>query len=119
MPKSAAVAVAARNGPQEFSETKVSRVVLSSSSLAARVSRWGRRVTARILAKFAYHDSRLYRSLVYRAANLAGQAEVSAALLSAIRKLDPQGLGVWYLSRIAQAPKLTDLCRRAIALPRI
>jgi hypothetical protein len=75
------------------------------------------RVIDRVLAKFAFHDPDRYRELLERACTLAGEPVPSAEFLRSIRKLDPRGLGVWYLSRCAGAARLTELCRRAVATP--
>jgi hypothetical protein len=106
--------------------------------LAAMLDRWvaawrmalidcvwhvGRRIADRILAKFAYHDSTRYRELIRRAATHIGPlAEYDAtelnALVREVRRLDPGGLGVWYLAHTPRELDLTELCRCALAAPR-
>lgn len=70
-----------------------------------------------MLAKLAFHNPRNYRQLIERSCALAGDTMPSGEFLRTIRKLDPHGLGVWYLARCASTGRLTELCRRAVATP--
>jgi hypothetical protein len=71
----------------------------------------------RISAKLAFHDPTRYRALVHQAMESAGVSLASPATIHKLRRLDPDGLGIWYLARGGRQPLLADLCRKAIALP--
>jgi hypothetical protein len=69
------------------------------------------------LAKWLYHDSARYRTLIARVA-AAIDVRVAQLPIRLIRRLDPRGLGVYRLSRSARGPELLQRCRRLIAMPR-
>ncbi len=77
------------------------------------------RLVDRVLAKLAFHDARRYRMLIERVARLAAPHDADSArhaesLATLARKLDPEGIGVWYLARIDAAPTLAATCRHAL-----
>ncbi|MBI3464817.1 MAG: hypothetical protein HY000_17450 [Planctomycetes bacterium] len=76
-----------------------------------------RRLADRVGAKFSYHDSRRYRELIRRAAAHIGPGVEIDSLVRDIRKLDPSGLGVWYLARSPRGSDLVELCRRTLLTP--
>ena len=77
-----------------------------------------RRLSDRVRAKFSYHDSGRYRELIGRAAAHLGPGVELDSLVRDIRKLDPSGLGVWYLARIPRGPNLIESCRHTLLTAR-
>jgi hypothetical protein len=73
----------------------------------------------RISAKLAFHNSHLYTSLAARAFRHAQQPNPDSLMLRRLRQIDPAGLGIWYLAKGGEQPRLDDLCQRAIELPGI
>ncbi len=78
-----------------------------------------RRLFDRVLAKMAFHNRREYRELIQRACDHVGEPKLSADSIRTIRRLDPQGLGIWILAGIQGQPRLADLCRHLIRSPGI
>lgn len=117
MAESAAVAVAALPELVGRSETNTWSEARSRLSLPLRFRRACRRLVDRVLAKLAFHNSDGYSELLERACALAGETNRYGEFLGTVRKLDPHGLGVWYLARCAGTRRLTELCRRAVATP--
>lgn len=117
MAESAAVAVAALPELRERSEPAVRFPPRPRLSLDSRIRRAFSRGVDRVLAKLAFHDPERYRTLLERSCMLAGGTIPSADFVRSIRRLDPHGLGVWYLARCAGTRRLTELCRRAVATP--
>src|SRR5262245_14315952 len=71
----------------------------------------------RIQAKLAFHDPGRYRALVHQAFQSSGMTACEPLVFHKLRKLDPDGLGIWHLARGGSQPRLADLCRTAIGLP--
>jgi hypothetical protein len=76
-------------------------------------------VADRLRAKFSFHDSRRYRALVGQAFQLSGLAIGGPQVFARLRRLDSDGLGIWYLAQGGRQPRLEEVCRKAIALPGI
>jgi hypothetical protein len=117
MAESAVVALAALTELHERSDACTWPTALPLPSIRARIVRACLRVVDRVRAKLAFHNSNRYRELVKNACGFARDADLSPQFVQLIRKVDPHGLGIWYLARCVGTNSLVELCRRAFATP--
>ncbi len=85
----------------------------------ARAMRIARHAADRVAAKLTFHNPWRYQELALRVADLVGRPGDMARFVRALRRADPDGLGVWRLVRNWSPADLVALCRRAIVAPRI